>query len=770
MSDEHVIKHIPQNYKKQVEFIIRSYEDADVVFADGFQKDAIQNATGARPHKKWNNWGCSIYVVENEHGKFVVVEDFGTAGLTGPNWTTTEIQKRIDNNEMIPPEYRLARLTSMNVSGGNITGGGLYGVGKVVYSAASSSCEYYFDSYTQEGNYVANSNLSGGVLEQAYEDEKAKNYIKEKTGLNEKSSFGTRIIIVKPREDLIQAINDGTMATYVRETWWLIIKKLTKEAFIKIGDNKVTLNLQCKYTHEYKIDTPLLYKPNYRVKNYGIYVSDEGLNEWKNISYYRKGMKIGEVDIKEIPEKLRGKFWGYIEVDDSWEDELAKIENNIHYGVSKGKKLKACYQNLKNYVSETFKEKMLDWGYIKNRDHENKRLKEELEEIAGELHDLFDKLGFEDLGKGPNKPDFDVRWQNISYPHDNSETVYDNEIINLGFRIKNEYSTTRKFEYLLSVVCSETQVATLCEGEVKLEPGKGYSKDNEFLISKDSAVKFEKNCIVLVVKAKDSGKEKKKELPFYYAIEKPEKSYRKVLLSLNECTFPNEGSRRVNSNEKINNICYRIENKQNCTLKLRLRVSTHNAEESGMPIIEDLGMVETMVNPYEDVLIKDINVIFFNEEIYNKYLLKGAVEIRAKLTALEDTDNYEKGDKVTDYKLKVFYNCDEKNGKEDSFDIDMVKDENNRKRSWCEKNRDDRKIAINIGHPAFLMVDNTGDRETEYLHEQMLKQYVLLYLAEEKYSMFCKEGQKFEDLDQLTVIEQVNLTIEEIYYKSLTER
>lgn len=39
---------IPQNYKKNVEWIIGAYEDAGVSFANGFQKDAIQNAAGAR--------------------------------------------------------------------------------------------------------------------------------------------------------------------------------------------------------------------------------------------------------------------------------------------------------------------------------------------------------------------------------------------------------------------------------------------------------------------------------------------------------------------------------------------------------------------------------------------------------------------------------------------------------------------------------------------------------------------------------------------------
>lgn len=69
---------IPQNYKKNVDWIIGAYEDSGITFPDGFQKDAIQNSVGARNTHKWKNWVCDISYIENEYGKFVVVEDSGT--------------------------------------------------------------------------------------------------------------------------------------------------------------------------------------------------------------------------------------------------------------------------------------------------------------------------------------------------------------------------------------------------------------------------------------------------------------------------------------------------------------------------------------------------------------------------------------------------------------------------------------------------------------------------------------------------------------------
>lgn len=46
---------IPQNYKNNVNWILGAYTDAGVSFPNGFQKDAIQNAVGARKTNKWRN-------------------------------------------------------------------------------------------------------------------------------------------------------------------------------------------------------------------------------------------------------------------------------------------------------------------------------------------------------------------------------------------------------------------------------------------------------------------------------------------------------------------------------------------------------------------------------------------------------------------------------------------------------------------------------------------------------------------------------------------
>lgn len=502
---------IPQNYRNNVDWILGAYTDAGVSFPNGFQKDAIQNAVGARKTNKWKNWRCDISLIENSHGKYVVVEDFGTVGLTGRNTPAEQINNLMAQGKVLSAEERLSRFTSMFNSGGNTTGGGLFGAGKSVYSVASQSYTYYFDSLREDGLYVANVNKSGQVNSIAYEGEEAKKYILDNTGLSEKRTVGTRIIIESPKEELVASITSSEIIPFIQESWWIIIQRLTDDAAITVNGIKIDVPEDIKNgTHSFELQNPEIYMPGYKVKHFGLYIFDDGGNRWNGISYYRKGMKIGEIDIKDIPKKVENKFWGYIEVDEQWEDDLSDIEDKVHFGVSKGKKNTAIYQHLKNYCNNKFKANLIEWGYIKDKESEDKKLKDELKQIAEDIQDLFDRLGFEDLGKGPQKADFDVRWQDISYPTENSERVTSGDKIGFTVRIKSSYATDKRFEYKLSVVNPQTGavVSSVANDKITVPSNSVKKIDFTHTISKQNSVQFAENRIVLAVKVIGSGKEK----------------------------------------------------------------------------------------------------------------------------------------------------------------------------------------------------------------------------------------------------------------------
>ena len=386
-----VFTSIPQNYRNNVDWILGAYTDAGVTFSNGFQKDAIQNAVGARPTKNWKNWRCDISLIENDHGRYVVVEDCGTVGLTGNNTPAEQINKLMAEGKVLPPEERLSRFTSMFNSGGNTTGGGLFGAGKSVYSVASKTYTYYYDSLREDGVYVSNVNKGGQVNSTAYESEEAKKYIKENTGLDDKKTVGTRIIIEDPKDELVESITSGEIVPLIQESWWLIIERLPEGSAITVNNVPITVPDDIKKTRRaYELQKPESYSQGYKVKHFGLYVFENGGNIWSGLSYYRKGMKIGEIDIKDVPKDIEGKFWGYVEVDGLWEDELSDIEDKVHFGVSRGKKKTITYQNLKNYCNNKFHENMIQWGFIKDNKTEDKKLNDELQSIAEGLHDLLD--------------------------------------------------------------------------------------------------------------------------------------------------------------------------------------------------------------------------------------------------------------------------------------------------------------------------------------------------------------------------------------------
>ena len=757
---------IPSNYKKNVEWILGAYTDADVSFTNGFQKDAIQNAVGARKTNKWNGWHCDISYVENSTGCFVVVEDFGTVGLTGRNIPGEEVNQMMAEGKSLPPEERLSRFTSLFNSGGNTTGGGLYGAGKSVYSVASDEYKYYFDSLREDGKYVANVNDCGRVMETALEDEDARKFIVDETGMTAKNTVGTRVIIVSPKQELSDAIKNGDIIPYIQESWWLIIQRLTDDASITVNGNPVLVPADIKNTpHSFELQNPELYSTGHKVKHFGLYVFDDGTNRWSGISYYRKGMKIGEIDIKEIPDKAKEKFWGYVEVDELWEEELSEIADKVHFGVSKGKKNHITYQNLKNYCNNKFRSNMVEWGYIKDKESEDRKLKEQIKSIAEELQDLFDKLKFEDLGRGPQKADFDIRWQNIKFPEMNTERVTSGDDISFSVRIKSFYSTDKRFDYKLSVIDPEngSLLSQIDSGKVTVSSNTTHQMDFVHKVTKENSRQFAENRIVLAVKVIGSGKEKTKVLPYFFDTERPDNSREVVSLTLHECEFPNKGSRRVNFGESIHNVCWKIENKRNHVLHYRLNASIHNASDKTCPKIVDVTSMTGEIQPFEDDITSYVDEIEFNSATYEPYLSEGVLELRARLIANEDDPMYEKGDKITVYFYKLFLNMDEKNGKRDSFDIELVDATDRYERAWRTPGNG-RTITINIGHAAYLNLLDYPDLQHDYLKEQMMKQFVLLYLDEGKYDVF---GEGFAELEAQEAIDKVLQKVESVYYESL---
>lgn len=755
---------IPSNWKGEINYLIEQYED-EKGLVHGFQKDAIQNSVGAIKNDCWSEWKCSFDLVESNGKEYLCVQDSGTVGLEGTNYTLTEISEYLSKYGNMDSNERLARFSSFHNSGGN-TGPGLFGIGKKMYVAASKDYSFYFESVSKEG-YRVNHNLHGNLFEDgALEEEIARNFIINETGLEPIKIMGTRMIIPNPREEIKNAILTGEFEKKIAETWWRVIEK--RQAKILVNGEIVEKPYQYEdenYKRKYNPKQQFYYKEDksYTIKRFGLFVCENLNEDLSGFYFYRKDMKIGEVPLK-IPEKLKGKLFGYIELKDDWEDALAEIENSTHYDVTSSKKTKREYQYMKNFVNERFTELMVEWGYSEDKENNNRQIQDKLEDIAEELQTLFNNLGYDGLGHGSKKNSFDVRLFDVNYPTEDNLSIYDGESISFGVGVRNNTISPKEFDIVISIESNSKVISTINRIEsIKIQGhDRKLYKGFKIEINNSNSLKFEENRIVIKVSRKDSTKVIRKELKFYYSKETPLPTKEDIVFTLYNSEFPRKGSRRVNTDEKISNLRYRIENRLNSDVEMRIRVQALNGEDASKSIISNVNTCDIKLLPFQEKIFGLGDVIYEKESFLDK-LSKGKVIIRGSLIAKgKILDKYFKSQRIHKHDLLTFFNRDEKNGNIDDF-FPIQRDEPDKHvRSYIEG----KNIILNIGHPAYKKSAST-EYEKEYLREQMLKQYVLLYLKESKYAIFgIKNDTEFSKLDPEKQRDVILNKIEDVYYRS----
>ena len=137
----------------------------------------------------------------------------------------------------------------------------------------------------------------------ALEGNSAKKYIFDNTGLTEKKTTGTRVIMKNSKRELTNSIRDNPLyhSIYTRIVV-IIIKRLDDNSSISVNGVPVVVPDGIKDgSHVFELQNPETYVDGYKVKHFGLYVFNNGGNIWKGMSYYRKGMKIGDIDLKRYP-------------------------------------------------------------------------------------------------------------------------------------------------------------------------------------------------------------------------------------------------------------------------------------------------------------------------------------------------------------------------------------------------------------------------------------------------------------------------------------
>lgn len=753
-------EYIPMGYswKGQIKNNIKLY-NGSMGLIHGFQKDAIQNSVGAKKGL-WENWECKIDLIEKDGISYIIISDYGTFGMTGDNMTSKEILAVIDNSDGNMPKYqRLARFSTLHTSGQN-DGPGLFGIGKLMYPSVSKDISFYFESVSVEG-YRLNHNNKGTLLPLALEGEQAIDFLEMETGFSPRTLEGTSMIIPNPKKELIDAVNDGMLSKYISETWWRILLKYDAKIFL--NGSRINIpecyNFKSKLKHSFDLKGQDYGRENshYIVKHFGFKILDEVNHIHSGFFFYRKGMKIGEIPIN-IPEKYKGRYIGYIEVADAWESELAEIEDATHYNVQRFRKSSSCYAILKNYVKEKTDELLYDWNIKKQKVTNNKKLRNDLEEIAEELKNIFNNYGVEGLSSGPKSTGIKVRLKDVTFPEEESQIVYDKSFVKFRFIVKNENISKIKLEIKIFTEFQNRVLFELFNNEIIVNGKSSWLSDEISLcIDQENSVKFEKNNIKLHILRIGFSKTIVKNIPYYFSTHPEEKPRNIIKFTNNNKIFPKKGTRRINTNESLKMVNYSIENLSNYSLDLAIRVSSHNSQNSNS-LIENIHFEKFTLEPFsiKDVLIDDIN---FSKEVYYSILKKGRIDIRSKIIADKEILKFEKGEIISDYSITTYFNIDEKIGTIDDFDPKIEEDFESKLRSRISR----KSIHINIAHPSYKFVEGS-DFEKDYLRKEMLRQYVYLYLEESNFSILKPLELNFLDLDYTTKLSIINKKIDELFY------
>ncbi len=763
------------NYGKHVQWVINTYDSEGKGFVHGFQKDAIQNAVGARKNaRSFEGWKCVIDVKTTQKGTFIIVEDYGTVGLTGINYTIQELDRMTSEGQDIPAAQRLARISVDNSSGGDSNSAGLFGVGKTLYAAASKSYWNYFESIAEVENYRCNMNKNNEMLGKALEGEEGKNYIRENTGLEPIDHVGTRFIVVNPDPELIKAIQDGTLLANAEETWWRIIKKIqSTEDGIFIGGKRATIPPAYDFDETREISKkdcffskqPMTTEEGYRCKKVGFFINENLPEDLRYFYFYRRGMKIGQISLSEYEMQFAKPYFGFIELEEDWERQLAEYENATHYDCRGKGKLTNAYQALKRFVKKLVESLLEEWGYTKSKESRDKALHKMVEEIQNELGDLLAENGFESIGKGDKKSKIDIRLSNIKYPNEkdpkNARSLYSGESLSFDYTVINRMARNAKIQVEISSVRpNNSPIAKLKLDNGEITAGSALEGSFVFAPNPENSDENSVNGILVTAKLLNGNASVTRKLIYYYKMETEIREDLDFELSVHSSQFPDSSNkgRRVDTDESITGVSYSMVSRLNRPVKVALRVMALDSANNN-DLITTVFEKEYTLPPNGEPLFSDPFDIKFSKETFLPKIRKGIVTIRAKMGLKEmlPESKLRKGAVLDEYEFKVFFNKPEKSGPE--INIQLLEEANDHRRSWiveAEKNT----VAINVSHPEYLSLKGALEQEEMYIMKQATQQSVYLYA-----SQGMLEEEFGGNLSHYDFLKKANDKIEELWYQ-----
>lgn len=332
------------NWENILNRIVDDYEEHTTI-PHGVQKDAVQNAWDARKDKRRaRGWSAEFHLLDNGTGiPILTFQDKGTTGLTGRVLEPEEL------DQDLPSDERWGRFENMAFTKDPTEETlGARGQGKFIFVAASKEHTIIYDTYRDDGVYRLgtiriSSKVSG--LTWAWEGDEAVQKLHEfAPSLEPLHEVGTRVVIVDPIDELIDAVALGQFTRMISETWWEIILKYEASIWVICDGREEKVAVPpCLLLHEHspkkvsvwpkERETITVSGKRYRIKKFmAVYAPDiEVPNDVQGISVQRGGMKICSEIYRYGSEDAEKHLYGFIEFDKELDKEMARLESSTHY-------------------------------------------------------------------------------------------------------------------------------------------------------------------------------------------------------------------------------------------------------------------------------------------------------------------------------------------------------------------------------------------------------------------------------------------------------
>lgn len=771
---------VVENWKAMIEQVVLGYDEHKGL-VHGLQKDAIQNGWGHRLSKKGRDWTFEFNLVKRFDNTYLLtMTDIKGYGLTGKNMETDEIPNDLPENE------RLARFEHMYFSGGSAQAAGLFGRGKLLFTAASKDNRIIYDTLTHDGIYRVNERILRGRnfmnYAKAYEGKDAKETLAALTKgcIKPLTNSGTRIIIVNPKDEIVDAIRNRTFLKFIEETWWQILLKYSKYgAKITVKTEKGTQ--VAKVPEEFK-NAPIGIFEKWKSRKYNLLFDYGGSTlktkkihfivspdpvppETRGVYLYRREMKVADLGLREIPEEIADRFYGYVEIETNSEFEniylSEKLEGPEHYSINKNK---GVIRKLRKQVQLLFDRFKSELGFgVDSAKIAKEKIRRAMVEALNELNRRMRELGIS-VGKRARTKDITVTLENILFPREANVVNIGDYIKQITFKIKNK----SEWEHKVHIVAFTKElrgriIDTFLDQSIILKKGK--QKIIGPFSSKISSDRYpregEIHCSCIVKDTLTNRILAKKIIPIFIGITPPTQVGPIVELTLDRVDFPRGiGNKRVNYGESINNIAYTATNKTAEKIKAKFKSRVLNASVKSEQI-EMLDEEDIDLEPFGELEIHCSNIKVTQENYSLLDRGKGPVVLRSTIIAFAPSNkvqeainalglengrkatpqerkdiassihSFDKADKLAKTDLKFWVNMDSGKGVFEDY------------RDWLGGPAEPRSrmqpegegfvCFLNITHPAYENLSDNGDAAAiqSYTYEQLLRQTLILLMRKD---------------------------------------